>query len=116
VIWTGLSAACMVAAALVHSVLGYRRLIEPLLRNGEGLLADALARRIVRFAWHATSVLMLVSAAAVSWPGTPRGLLAVIGVAWLATGLFNAAYTKGRHIAWPVLSAAGLFALIGGFA
>jgi hypothetical protein len=105
----------MVAAALVHSLLGYRRLIGPLLRNGEGLLADALVRRIVRFAWHATSVLMLVSAAAVAWPGTPKGLLTAIGAAWLATGLFNAVYTKGRHIAWPVLSAAGLFALIGGF-
>jgi hypothetical protein len=116
VIWTGLSSACMVAAALVHSLLGYRRLIAPLLRSREGLLADALVRRIVGFAWHATSVLMLVSAAAVVWPGTPKGLLTAIGVAWLATGLFNAVYTKGRHIAWPVLSAAGLFALIGGFA
>ena len=115
-IWTGLSSAFMVAAALVHSVPGYRRLIQPLLRSGDGLLADALVRRIVRFAWHATSVLMLVSATAVSWPGTPRGLLVAIGAAWLATGLFNAVYTKGRHIAWPVLSAAGLFALIGGFA
>ncbi|PQM27346.1 hypothetical protein CVO77_01690 [Sphingopyxis lindanitolerans] len=113
-IWLGLSSACMVAAALVHSVLGYRRLIVPLLRSGDGLLADALTRRILRFAWHATAVLMLVSAAAVSWPGAPKGLLAVIGAAWLATGSFNAIYTKGRHIAWPVLSAAGLFALIGG--
>jgi hypothetical protein len=116
VIWTGLSSAFMAAAALVHSVLGYRRLIAPLLRGRDGLLADALARRIVRFAWHATSVLMLVSAAAVSWPGTPKALLAVIGAAWLATGLFNAVYMKGRHIAWPVLSAAGLCALIGGLA
>ena len=114
--WLWLSSAFMVAAALVHSVLGYRRLIVPLLRSGGGLLADPLVRRIVRFAWHATSALMLVSAAAVSWPGTPKGLLAVIGAAWLATGLFNALYTKGRHIAWPVLSAAGLLALIGGFA
>ena len=40
----------------------YAGLIVPLLRSGEGMLADALVRRIVRFAWHATSVLMLVSA------------------------------------------------------
>src|SRR3546814_7556663 len=69
--------------------------------------------RIIRFAWHATAVLMLISAATGTWPGTPKGLLAVIGAAWLATGVFNAVYTKGRHIAWPALSAAGLFALIG---
>src|SRR3546814_15344929 len=102
----------MVTAALVHSVLGYRRLVVPLLRCGQGRLADAPIRRIIRFAWHATAVLMLISAATVTWPGTPKGLLAVIGAAWLATGVFNAVYTKGRHIAWPALSAAGLFALI----
>lgn len=115
-IWFWLSAGSMVTAALVHSILGARRLIAPLLRMREGLLADPLVRRIIRFAWHATSVLMLVSAAAVAWPGTPKPLIVAIGAAWLATGLFNAAYTKGRHIAWPVLSAAGLFALIGALA
>jgi len=113
VIWLWLSAAFMVTTAGVHSVLGYRRLIVPLLRRREGPLSDALTRRIIRFAWHATSILMLISAAAVAWPGTPNGLLVVIGGGWLATGLFNAAYTKGRHIAWPALSGAGIFALIG---
>jgi len=113
VIWLWLSAGAMTTAAFVHSVLGTRRLIAPLLQMREGVLSDPLVRNILRFAWHATSVLMLVSAAAVAWPGTPKPLIAVIGGAWLATGLFNAAYTRGRHIAWPVLSAAGLFALIG---
>jgi len=116
VIWLWLSAAFMVTTAGVHSVLGYRRLIVPLLRRREGPLSDALTRRIIRFAWHATSILMLISAAGVAWPGTPNGLLVVIGCGWLATGLFNAAYTKGRHIAWPALSAAGIFALIGALA
>ena len=115
-IWLWLSAAFMVTTAGVHSVLGYRRLIVPLLRGESGPLADPLSRRIIRFAWHATSVLMLISAAAVAWPGTPTGLLIVIGAGWLLTGLFNAAYTKGRHIAWPALSGAGIFALIGAFA
>ncbi len=112
-IWLWLSAAFMVTTAGVHSLLGYRRLIVPLLRSESGLLADLLTRRIIRFAWHATSVLMLISAAAVAWPGTPHALLISIGAGWLATGLFNAVYTKGRHIAWPALGGAGIFALIG---
>ena len=115
-IWLWLSAAFMVTTAGVHSVLGYRRLIVPLLRAGEGPLADTIARRIVGFAWHATSLLMLISAAAVAWPGTPKALLIVIGGGWLAAGLFDAAYTKGRHIAWPALSGAGILALIGALA
>jgi hypothetical protein len=116
VIWLWLSAALMVTTAGVHSALGYWRLIVPLLRKGDGSLADPLVRRIIRFAWHATSVLMLISAAAVAWPRTPNGLLIVIGSGWLVTGLFDAAYTKGRHIAWPALSGAGIFALIGALA
>ncbi len=115
-IWLWLSAAFMVTTAGVHSVLGYRRLIMPLLRTSDGALADPLTRRIIRFAWHATAVLMLISAAATAWPGTPNGLLIVIGGGWLATGLFNAAYTKGRHIAWPALTGAGILALIGALA
>lgn len=115
-IWLWLSAAFMVTTAGVHSVLGYRRLIVPLLRAGEGPLADPVARRIVGFAWHATSVLMLISAAAVAWPGTPQTLLVVVGGGWLAAGLFDAVYTKGRHIAWPALSGAGILALIGALA
>lgn len=115
-IWLWLSAGAMVIAAFVHSVLGARRLLAPLLEARHGILGDDQPRRVVRFAWHATSVLMLVSAAAVAWPGTPRSLISLIGGAWLATGLFNAAYTRGRHIAWPVLSAAGVLALIGAMA
>ncbi len=115
-IWLWLSAAFMVTTAGVHSVLGYRRMIVPLLRGEAGPLADPLTRRIIRFAWHATSVLMLISAAAVAWPGTPNNLLIVIGAGWLAAGFFDAAYTKGRHIAWPALSGAGIFALIGALA
>ena len=114
--WLWLSAAFMVTTAGVHSALGYRRLIAPLLRRRDGPLSDLLTRRIIRFAWHATSVLMLISAAVVAWPGTARNLLIVIGAGWLATGLFNAVYTRGRHIAWPALSGAGIFALIGALA
>ena len=115
-IWLWLSAAFMATTAAVHSVLGYRRLMVPLLRDETGPLAAPLTRRIIRFAWHATSVLMLISATAIAWPGTPNTLLVVIGAGWLASGLFDAAYTGGRHIAWPALSGAGIFALIGALA
>lgn len=115
-IWLWLSAAFMVTTAGVHSVLGYRRLILPMMQSQAGPLADPLSRRIIHFAWHATSLLMLISAMAVAWPGTPADLIAAIGAAWLATGLANAAYTKGRHIARPALSGAGIFALIGALA
>jgi hypothetical protein len=45
-----------------HSVLGERRLIGPLLARREGALASDLARVVVRFAWHLTSVSWVVLA------------------------------------------------------
>lgn len=74
-IWLGLSAAFMVTTALVHGLLGERRLVGPLMSLNSGIMGIDLARRVFRLAWHALSLLMLVSAASVLWPGTPRGLI-----------------------------------------
>ncbi|KTE22063.1 hypothetical protein ATE67_05405 [Sphingopyxis sp. H050] len=115
-IWLWLSAACMVTTAAVHGFLGERRLIRPLMMLDQGVMGVDLARRVFRLAWHALSLLMLVSAASVVWPGTPRELILLIGAAWTATGLFDALYTRGRHIGWPVLTASGIFALAGALA
>ncbi|MDZ3831005.1 MAG: hypothetical protein U0S50_04215 [Sphingopyxis sp.] len=112
-IWLWLSAAAMIASALVHGIAGARRILHPLLALDGGILANELARKVLCFAWYATAVLMLMSAATVAWPGTPRGLVLLIGTGWFATGMANAAYTRGRHIIWPLLAASGIFALIG---
>lgn len=108
-----LSAACMATAAAVHGILGERRLVQPLMTLEEGVMGVDLARRVFRLAWHALTLLMLVSAASVAWPGTPRGLILLIGAAWTGTGLCDAIYTRGRHLAWPFLAIAGLLALAG---
>lgn len=103
----------MALTAAMHSYFGEKRLITPLLAQDKTVLNQVLARRVTRFAWHFTSLLMLVCAAVVAWPGTARELVMITGGAWLAVGLFDAVYTRGQHIGWPVLSAAGLFALLG---
>jgi hypothetical protein len=113
VIWLWLSAAFMAATAVVHGYLGERRLIGPLMTLHHGVMGVDLARKVFRLAWHALSLLMLVSAASVVWPDTPRGLILLIGAAWTGTGLLDAIYTRGRHIGWPFLTASGLFALLG---
>ncbi len=115
-IWLWLSAAFMATTALVHGVLGEQRLIQPLLTLNQGVMSVDLARKVFRLAWHALSLLMLVSAASVVWPGTPDSLILLIGAAWTATGLFDAVYTGGRHIGWPFLTVSGIFAMIGALA
>ena len=113
VTWLWLSAALMVLTAATHSLLGEKRLIGPLLRDRGGVMASRLARTIVRYAWHVTSALMVGSALTVSWPGVPLGLIQGIGAIWLVLGLASLIASKGRHVGWPVLSAAGLCACIG---
>lgn len=75
-----------------------------------------LALRTFHFAWHAMSVLMLISAAVIAWPSTPQPLLIIIGGAWLLAGIFDAFYAKGQHIGWPFLAGSGALALIGALA
>ncbi len=103
----------MLLTAAVHSVLGERRLIGPILALNSGVVAVPLGRNVLRFAWHMTSLLMILSALTLVWSGTDRTLIAIIGGSWLAAGIVDALMTRGRHIGWPALAAAGAFALVG---
>ena len=107
-----LSAAAMVVTALAHSFVGEMRLISPLLARKIDLLSGYRAN-LVRFAWHFTSLLMIVTALVVGWPGTPAPLVKIVGVTWLIAGVLDAILTSGKHIGWPLLSAAGMLALVG---
>ena len=111
--WLWLSAGLMALTALVHSWLGETRIIAPLLALNDGVMRRPLARVIVRYAWHVTSALMLASALAVAWPGTPSALVMAIGAIWLALGLTSLVASRGQHVGWPVLSGAGLAAVVG---
>jgi hypothetical protein len=107
-----LSAIVMAITAIAHSFVGEKRLIGPLLAQGIDMLSGYRAN-LVRFAWHFTSVLMIVSALLVGWPGTPVALIQITGAMWLIAGVGDAILTRGKHIGWPLLSAAGLLALLG---
>lgn len=112
-IWLWASAALMLVTAFTHSILGEAKLIGPLLRERHGVLASGFARTIIRYAWHVTSALMAATAITVIWPGTPAALIRAIGAIWLALGVVSLVWTRGKHVGWPVLSAAGICALVG---
>ena len=93
------------------------RLLGPLLARREGVLASGLARIILRFAWHVTSVtwavLALILVQLVRDPATARFWAAAgTGVAFAGMGLFDAISTRGRHVGWPLLTAIGIGALL----
>ena len=111
--WLYLSAALMATTAVIHSVAGEKRLIAPALSIGKGVLAVPFARKVIRGAWHLTSLFMLLTAAVMVWPRTDAGLKQLVAASWLAMGLYSLISSRGKHLGWPSLSLAGLTGLIG---
>jgi len=110
------SSALVVVTCLTHSLVGERRLIGPLLGLREGVLQSDLARQVLRFAWHFTSAIGLVLAyalcdAAGNPVGMNRTLVFLAGFVLASAGIFDAVFTRGKHIGWPLLTLAGLSAL-----
>jgi hypothetical protein len=111
------AAGLLVVTALVHSVLGERRLIGPLLSRRDGILASELARFVLRFAWHLTSitwlVLALILVQLVCDPARARfWAVAATGVAFTGVGLLDAVASRGRHLGWPLLTGIGFAAVL----
>jgi hypothetical protein len=100
----------------VHSVIGQRRLVRPLLDERAGVMKHPLARFIVPFAWHLTSGIGLVLAAILfAWAWAPNQArtigLAMTGLVFTASGLVDAVGSRGKHIGWTPLTLIGLSAL-----
>jgi hypothetical protein len=111
------SAALLALTAIVHSVLGERYLLKPLFRQTHGILASSLARFVLRFAWHLTSLSWLVLAIILlafqfqSAQAMSIALLAT-GIAFTIAGVFDAFGSRGRHIGWALLTGIGVAALL----
>jgi hypothetical protein len=114
--WLWASGVLMAITAVIHSVAGEKRLIMPALAIGKGVLAVPFARKVLRGAWHLTSLFMLLTAAVMVWPRTDAGLKAFVAAAWLAMGLYSLISSRGKHIGWPSLALAGATGLIGSLA
>lgn len=110
-----LASLLLVMTMCVHSAMGQRRLVRPLLDESAGVMKLPLARFIVPFAWHLTSGIGLVVAAilfAWAWaPNQARNVgLATTGIVFMASGLIDCVGSKGKHIGWAPLTLIGLSA------
>ncbi len=118
-ILTLVAAVLIVATVTLHSVLGERRLIGPMLAMRGGVLDHDLARGVIRFAWHFTSAIGVIVAAslvaAVLRPVALRDILMLTaGITFSAAGLIDGIITRWRHVGWPFVTAAGI-ACIGAY-
>ena len=106
----------LVATMAVHSILGQKRLIRPILKQGAGVMQNPLARFILPFGWHLMSLFGLILAAilfAWAWaPDQARTIgLVMTGIVFTMSGIWDAIGSKGKHVGWPPLTLIGLLAL-----
>lgn len=105
------AAALCAVTAVIHSVLGERKLIRPLVTTSVGTL--------IRFAWHWTSVLWLLVAALLAAAAygdvTVPWLIFAVGAVHLVAGAADAIFTRGRHIGWPLITLIGALTLFSAY-
>jgi len=108
-----LAAFLIAALGLVHSVLGERFILIRLLRRDDlpKLFGGTeFTKGTLRFAWHLTTVLAFGFAALLFQLATyaPTAVL-VRTIGWISilSGFLPLVYTRGRHLSWLVLFAAG---------
>jgi len=113
------AAALTVGVSLIHSWLGERRLIGPLLASEPRptALRGNFLRNVLRYAWHLTSlawigmagVMIALAHEPLSGPG--RLAAALVGATFLIHAAVAVGISRGRHLAWPVFLAIGLLCL-----
>lgn len=104
---TNLAAAMLVLLAVAHSALGEAGIIGPLLRQQWAIDEPRWAvDRILRFAWHLTSVAWLALAAVL----LGVGILPAVAAAAAVSGAIVFVMLRG-HLAWPLFTLAALGAL-----
>jgi hypothetical protein len=116
-IFLSLAAIATLLTAFAHSYFGERRLIAPLVASNAGVMGRELAKQVVRFAWHLTSLMWIGQAAlllreAMRPESLDRAFVLGIGILYIAVGLGDAALTRGKHIGWPLLTAIGIFSIL----
>ena len=116
-----LATAAFLAASLAvtHSWLGEKWIIQPVLamENMPALFGSRRGmKKILRFAWHLTSVLFLCMGAVLLHysVGEPdKRVLFIITVTYLISAVMTLIVSRGRHYAWVVFLIIGVLTWLG---
>lgn len=103
----------LVLTVALHSWLGERRLIGPLMRERSGVLASPRARFLIRLTWHMVSLTAIALGAVMllliyAPDQALRTALILAGVIFTGAGVIDAVATRGTHVGWPFLTGVGL--------
>lgn len=111
--------------AIAHSYLGERYILIRLFRRTDLphlFGSDLFTRRVLRFAWHLTSVAWLGFGAILAAAGGVPGIAAVpadvtllryISLTFVVTAAITLVGSRGRHLAWIIFLAIAAGAWLG---
>ncbi|MCK0129530.1 hypothetical protein [Erythrobacter sp. F6033] len=105
----------MVITAILHSTGGANSVLGPILAGGNPHPDMEIAPTLLTYLWHSLSAFMILSAAVVVWPETPRMLILAIGVFWIGLGVADIITSKFAHPGWIPMGIAGVLAIIGAY-
>jgi hypothetical protein len=121
-----IAAAVLLVIGIMHTVLaewkGDRRLvwrIQQLTLFESDAAKDLLAKRIVRLAWHATSLVwcgcavVLAYVAFVEATGPIIAVVRILSAVFLLHSVLSLAIARGRHASWLGFLIVGVFSFLG---
>ena len=114
-----LGALLLILIGAVHSLLGERYLLIRLFRrdNLPKLLgSDWFTKRVLRFAWHLTTVAWWGFAAVLVVLATPdaqvsQALLWIVALVFFVSGLMSGGFSRWKHFSWVIFWAVAAIAL-----
>ena len=114
------AAVIVLGVGIAHSWLGERYVLSRLLRRDDLpklLGGDWFMKRVLRFAWHLTSVAWwglgaVLLAIALAGPASVPPVLGVVSATFLIHAAVTAASSRGKHLAWIAFLVIGLLALV----
>ena len=109
------AAVLAIAIGAVHSILGERYLIRPILRRADlpRLFGDdSFTRQTLRYGWHLATAawlglaaVMVVLSGALPAVRVGDGVIFAIALTFLVNTILAVVVTRGRHLSWVVFAA-----------
>lgn len=111
----------LIFIGLVHSYLGEKYILIQLFKRNnlpKLLGSDWLTKRVLRFAWHLTSIAWWGFAVILYWltatDGNPQAeILLTIAVVFLVSAMVSFVFSHGKHLSWVVFLAVATVSLFG---
>ena len=111
----------LIFIGLIHSYLGEKFILIRLFRRDdlpELLGSDWFTKRVLRFAWHITTIAWWGFAAILYFLSSPSEnirseILIVVTIVFALSGVVSLFYSRGKHLSWIIFFGIACSSLLG---